>query len=84
MLLEKYFSNIPITFSKYLTEISDQLNLKKFKLDDYLVTNQDRIIWESMGLTNDQQSIENSGILTKVLIIVESSNLGITNSNYSL
>lgn len=48
------------------------------------MTNQDRIIWESMGLTNDQQSIENSGILTKVLIIVESSNFGITNSNYSL
>ncbi|XP_035794419.1 cytoplasmic dynein 2 heavy chain 1-like [Anopheles albimanus] len=36
-----------------------------FELDQQLVSNQDKIIWESMGLTADQQYRENAGMLSK-------------------
>lgn len=33
-----------------------------------ILSEQDRIIWENMGLTPDIQSMENAALLTKVLI----------------
>ncbi|XP_058067024.1 cytoplasmic dynein 2 heavy chain 1 [Anopheles bellator] len=38
-----------------------------FDVDQQLVSNQDKIIWESMGLTADQQYRENAGLLAKYL-----------------
>lgn len=37
-------------------------------LSKKLLSDQDRIIWENMGLTSDVQSMENAAILTKVRI----------------
>ncbi|XP_040163455.1 cytoplasmic dynein 2 heavy chain 1 [Anopheles arabiensis] len=50
-----------------MTKLSDVTNLPPFSLDQQLITNQDKIIWESMGLTADQQYRENAAMLVKFL-----------------
>ncbi|XP_021709178.1 cytoplasmic dynein 2 heavy chain 1 [Aedes aegypti] len=51
-----------------LAKISELIKEQPFILDD-LVTNQDKIIWESMGLTADQQYQENAIMLNKFLLL---------------
>uniref|UniRef100_A0A182NV76 Cytoplasmic dynein 2 heavy chain 1 n=1 Tax=Anopheles dirus TaxID=7168 RepID=A0A182NV76_9DIPT len=46
-----------------------QLSLEERSLDRELVSNQDKIIWESMGLTADQQYRENASMLVKYLAL---------------
>lgn len=41
-------------------------NVSSEKISQNLLTDQDRIIWESMSLTADIQSMENAALLTKV------------------
>lgn len=43
-------------------------NMNSERISKSLLTDQDRIIWESMGLTADIQSMENAALLTKVRI----------------
>ncbi|XP_062711545.1 cytoplasmic dynein 2 heavy chain 1 [Aedes albopictus] len=49
-----------------LERVSELVKGQPFDLDD-LVTNQDKIIWESMGLTADQQYRENAVVLNQFL-----------------
>lgn len=46
--------------------IERKMNLTDVKIMDKILSEQDRIIWESMGLTPDVQSMENATLLTKV------------------
>lgn len=52
-----------------INEIKDELNLTNLDISKKLFTEQDRIIWESMSLTSDIQSMENAAIVVKVNII---------------
>lgn len=49
-----------------MDEIERKMNLPDVKIMDKILSEQDRIIWESMGLTPDVQSMENATLLTKV------------------
>lgn len=49
-----------------MQQIAEELNLVNFDISKKLLTDEDRIIWENMGLTSDIQSMENAAILTKV------------------
>lgn len=51
--------------SKYVDNTCDVLHVK-FNLHDTLYTDQDKLVWESMGLSSDKQSVENAALLTKV------------------
>ena len=58
--------------TKYVENINELLHVK-FNLREMLYTDQDTLVWESMGLSSEKQSIENAAILTKVsFLIVES------------
>lgn len=45
-----------------------KLNFNAEHILNEILSEQDRIIWESMGLTPDIQSMENAALLTKVFI----------------
>lgn len=49
-----------------MQEIGDKLSVDTNRIMDKILTEQDHIIWESMGLTPDVQSMENAALLTKV------------------
>lgn len=49
--------------------ITQNLELNEFDLIKNLVTEQDQIIWESMGLPRDAQAIENAALLIKMIQI---------------
>lgn len=49
-----------------MQEIYSSMNLEDVNIMDKILSEQDRIIWESMGLTPDVQSMENATLLTKV------------------
>lgn len=49
--------------------MAEELNLPDLDVSKKLLTDEDRIIWENMGLTSDIQSMENAAILTKILSI---------------
>lgn len=49
-----------------MDDIERKMNLPDVKIMDRILSEQDRIIWESMGLTPDVQSMENATLLTKV------------------
>lgn len=51
---------------KYLESIGESLHLK-FKLHDAIYSDQDQLVWESMGLSSDKQSIENAALILKYL-----------------
>ncbi|KFB35182.1 AGAP010790-PA-like protein [Anopheles sinensis] len=50
-----------------MAKVAQLTNTSVFDMDQELVTNQDKIIWESMGLTADQQYRENASMLVKYL-----------------
>lgn len=52
-----------------MQDISSQMKLGDVNIMDKILSEQDRIIWESMGLTPDVQSMENATFLTKVCIL---------------
>lgn len=51
--------------AKFVTNISELLHTQ-FSLHETLYTDQDELVWESMGLSSDKQSVENAAVLTKV------------------
>ena len=51
----------------YIENVNETLHLK-FELRESLYTDQDKLVWESMGLSNDKQSVENAAMLVKVNI----------------
>lgn len=51
---------------KYLKHISESLHLK-FNLGEVIYSDQDKLVWESIGLSSDMQSIENAALITKYL-----------------
>lgn len=44
------------------------MNIDDIEVTNKILSEQDRIVWESMGLTPDVQSMENAALLTKVNI----------------
>lgn len=51
--------------AKFVEDISGMLHVK-FNLHEALYTDQDKLVWESMGLASDKQSVENASVVTKV------------------
>lgn len=51
--------------AKYIENVSETLHFK-FELQETLFSDQDKLVWESMGLSNDKQSVENASLLVKV------------------
>lgn len=51
-----------------MDDIERKMSLPDVKIMDKILSEQDRIIWESMGLTPDVQSMENATLLTKVSV----------------
>lgn len=49
-----------------MDQVQQLLELPDFNLTKSIVSDQDQIIWESIGLTSDVQAIDNAAILTKV------------------
>lgn len=61
------FYNICSVISRFAMEqMAEELNMPNLDISKKLLTDEDRIIWENMGLTSDIQSMENAAILTKV------------------
>lgn len=54
--------------TKYLESVSESLHVK-FCLDAVVYNDQDKVVWESMGLSSDKQSIENAALITKYLML---------------
>ncbi|XP_052891130.1 cytoplasmic dynein 2 heavy chain 1 [Anopheles moucheti] len=50
-----------------MAKLAEITNTPEFNIDQQLITNQDKIIWESMGLSADQQYRENAAMLVKFL-----------------
>lgn len=50
-----------------LEKLSKILNIETFSLEINLLKSQDKIIYESMGLISDQQSMENAALLLQML-----------------
>lgn len=53
-----------------MDDIERKMELPDVKIMDKILSEQDRIIWESMGLTPDVQSMENATLLTKVSLCI--------------
>lgn len=51
--------------AKFVETIGELLHVT-FDMHDTLYSDQDKLVWESMGLSGDKQSIENAAIMTKV------------------
>lgn len=49
-----------------MENIYDLLELQDFKLEESILIEQDKLIWETMGLTPDSQSMQNAALLTMV------------------
>lgn len=49
-----------------MASFQSNFNIQNFNIADNIITDQDKIMWESCGLTSDVQSIENAAILSKV------------------
>lgn len=45
------------------------IEVADFDLTKNIITEQDQIVWESMGLSSDQQSMENAALLSKVSLV---------------
>lgn len=52
-----------------LQRFSKLLNINTFSIEETILKSQDRVIYEAMGLTPDQQSMENAAILTQMLTL---------------
>lgn len=52
---------------KLIQNISQKLKVE-FTLKDTLYTDQDSLVWQSIGLSTDKQSVENASILTQVIL----------------
>lgn len=52
--------------SKFLGTVSEILHIN-FELHNIIYTDQDKLVWESMGLSSDKQFIENASLITKYL-----------------
>lgn len=50
-----------------MTKIVDELHANEFNVMKNIITDQDIIMWESMGLTADVQSMENAALLSQVV-----------------
>lgn len=50
-----------------MTKIIDELHVNEFNVMRNIITDQEIIMWESMGLTTDAQSLENAALLSQVL-----------------
>lgn len=57
--------------AKYIKDVNETQHMK-FELHETLYTDQDELVWESMGLSSDKQSVENAALLTKVIFINKS------------
>uniref|UniRef100_A0A1B0AQ10 Dynein heavy chain, cytoplasmic n=1 Tax=Glossina palpalis gambiensis TaxID=67801 RepID=A0A1B0AQ10_9MUSC len=64
-----YLAHLPLQErSCTLNEITSELQLKEiFDLRKSLITEQEQIIWESMGLARDAQILENAALLMQIL-----------------
>lgn len=51
-----------------LSSLIVELELSGFDLLQNMITEQDKIVWQSIGLPPDVQSMENAAILAKVYI----------------
>ena len=51
----------------YIRSVCETLNTV-FVFDESMYTSQDSLVWESMGLTPDKQSLENACLLIKVVL----------------
>lgn len=51
-----------------MAKIIDDLRISEFNVMKNLITDQDIIMWESMGLTADVQSMENAALLSHVIL----------------
>lgn len=49
-----------------MTRLIGELKIKEFNVTTNIITDQDIIMWESMGLTADVQSMENAALLSQV------------------
>lgn len=49
-----------------MTKVLDELHVNEFNVMKNIITDQDIIMWESMGLTADVQSMENAALLSQV------------------
>lgn len=47
----------------------NHIETAEFELTGNIITEQDQIVWESMGLRSDQQTMENAALLSKVTYI---------------
>ena len=52
--------------TKYFNNICESLHVK-FNLEEVIYNDQDKLVWESMGLTSDKQSIESAALILKYL-----------------
>jgi len=52
--------------TKFLSNISENLRMN-FELLNVIYTDQDKLVWESLGLSSDKQSIENAALITKCI-----------------
>ncbi|GAB0096653.1 Cytoplasmic dynein 2 heavy chain 1 [Sergentomyia squamirostris] len=74
--IEAFLVSLAINYLSHLT-LEERLNvvqtvvqtteLPPFDLTENLVSEQEKIMWESMGITPDAQSIQNAGLLIKIL-----------------
>lgn len=55
-----------------LDKMQSNIELADFSLTESIINAQDQIVWESMGLIADQQSMQNAALLTKVYIKTKS------------
>lgn len=51
-----------------MAKINDELHVSEFNVMKNIITDQDIIMWESMGLTADVQSMENAALLSQVVL----------------
>lgn len=54
--------------TKFIESICESLHVS-FNLDAVIYNDQDKVVWESMGLSSDKQSIENAALITKYLML---------------
>lgn len=58
-----------------MTSVTDELHVPGFNVMKNIITDQDIIMWESMGLTADAQSMENAALLSQVILNIKLKNL---------
>lgn len=52
-----------------MPKIIDEIRVSEFNVMKNIISDQDIIMWESMGLTADVQSMENAALLSQVFSI---------------